>query len=481
MFLIDYLLRLWKNNAIEPKTDQPCAPSDKIMAPQVELTTTLEQLYSLDGGSSKNIALVYAFPYQIQLAASLPVSHKYAYQGPRTIKASKDDLARFYLGCLAQYYGFVAGPMDLHLFDLDEPNGLQPAARTHRIDAEDIYRQLQESQRPRLHFVEDASQVAALEQHKAVITPMDFLDGNKPLVDQEAHWDLLSKRTLALSTLPSPPTEVIDSILHPDQKADKVILDIEIDRMLKRIALRPLPFVVKLPLGLGGHAVFIVKKESQREECLTILRAELPTMFQSLTWENEAKKPVSLLIQDIVPGPSAGVSIFVTKAGRAIYISTSAQILNDRDQWNGGLMDYTAQEAQEELYHDIILKVADFAAKRGYVGPLGVDVMTDENGRQLIVDMNVRQTGSYTLGLMKKHFYELRHLPVGGLVCPVPVMGDRKSFEKRFAKEIEDGSMVVTAWCHARGYSACGLVLGAESRERMGLMMKEVESVAIKT
>ena len=490
MSLINFcsLLELHKKQIIQNQ-EVKNRQKHKKMAPQIELTTTLDQLYSLDGGNSKDIALVYAFPYQIQLAASLPVSHKYAYQGPRTIKASKDDLARFYLGCLAQYYGFVAGPMDLHLFDLDEPvlksaidstNVSQPA-RTHRIDAEDIFQQLQVSQRPNLHFVEESKKVAAIDKQKAIITPMDFLDGNKPLVDQGAHWDLLSKRTLALSTLPSPPTDVIDSILRPDQKDDEALLETEIDRMLKRIALRPLPFVVKLPLGLGGHAVFMVKQESQRQECLTILHEELPSMFQSLTLENEAKKPVSLLIQDIVAGPSAGVSIFVTKAGRPVYISTSAQILNEREQWNGGFMDYTTQEAQGELYHDIIVKVADYVWKRGYWGPMGIDVMTDQHGHQFIVDMNVRQTGSYTLGLMKKHFYEQRNLPVGGLVCPLAVKGDRNSFEKQFAKEIEDGTLVVAAWCHARGYSACGLLLGAENRERMEVLMKGLESIAIKT
>ena len=465
------------------------------MAPQVELTTTLKDLYALDGGNSDDIALVYAFPNQSQLATSLPISRKYAYQGPRTLKFTTDTIARICLGCLPQYYGFAAGQMDLYLFDLDKTkmeimnhaiSWTKPIPGP-RVDAGRVYSGLQESQRPNLRFVEDHQTVAALEKKKATITPMDFLDGNSPLVDQDAHWDLLSKRTLALSDLPSPPTEVIDSVLRANQVSDEKLLGSEIDRMLARIQTRALPFVVKLPLGLGGHAVFMVDEEDKRQNCLSLLRAELPSMFQSLTPENEAKTPVSLLVQDVVPGPSDGVSIFITKAGRAVYISTSEQILDHRNQWSGGFMDYTRQEARGEQYHDLIQTIADYVYKRGYYGPMGIDVMTDEQGRQLVVDMNIRQTGSYTLGLMKKHFYEQRGLPIGGLVCPLAVRGDRDQFERRFAKEIEDGSIVIAAWCRARAgpgalfvWSACGLLLGARDREQMEALMQRLDSIAIR-
>ncbi|KAI4182878.1 MAG: hypothetical protein LQ346_006457 [Caloplaca aetnensis] len=460
---------------------------------QVELTSTLKELYSLDGGNSDDVALVYAFPNPTQLASSLPVSHKYAYQGPRTMKLSKDTMARFCLGCLAQYYGFIAGPMDLYLFDIDQtPPELAPVSNTslaksvptHRSDAKRVFANLPEAQRPKLSFVEDAQTVAGVEKKKAVITPMDFLDGHGALVDQDAHWDLLSKRTLALSGLPSPPTEVIDSVLHADQTGDVAVLEKETERMLEGIASRALPFVVKLPMGLGGHAVFMVKKEEQRQSCLTILRAELPSMFESLTHENEAKKPVSLLVQDVVSGLSDGVSIFITKAGRPVYISTSEQILNERDEWSGGFMDYTRQEARGKQYHELIEKITGYVYQRGYYGPMGVDVMTDADGQQLIVDMNIRQTGSYTLGLMKKHFYEQRNLPLGGLICPIAVQGDRDHFEEKFAEEIHDGSLVIAAWCGSPrgmlGYSACGLLLGAKDREQMQALMAKVASMAVK-
>jgi hypothetical protein len=458
-------------------------------APEIELPTTLADLYSLDGGNSDDVALAYAFPNPTQVAASLPLSRKYAYQGPRTRKWAPDTLARITLACLAQYYGFIAGRMDLYLFDLDRTR-MEKLAETfswtkpepwHQSDARTVLQSLKPLQRPRLHFVEDSDELAASDQQKAVITPMDFLDGHGPLVEQEAHWDLLSKRTLALSDLPSPPTQVIDTVLRAADKNDEVALENEIHRMLEPVALRPLPFVVKLPLGMGGHAVFIVKDAEKRQSCLKILREELPAMFQALTPMNEAKTPVSLLLQDMVDGPSDGVSIFVTKAGRPIYISTSEQILDGHDQWSGGYMDYSRQTALGERYRSTIDKVAAYVYSHGYYGPMGVDVMTDEHGQQLVVDMNVRQTGSYTLGLMKKHFYEQRNLPFAGLLVPLGILGTREHFEEKFATEIDAGTIVIASWCRGKAgpgalftWSACGLLVGGKTRKEMEALMEKL-------
>ncbi len=85
---------------------------------------------------------------------------------------------------------------------------------------------------------------------------------------------------------------------------------------------------------------------------------------------------------------------------------------------------------------------------------------------------------------MKKHFYDQRNLPLGGLVCPIAVQGDRDHFEEKFAEEIHDGSLVIAAWCGSPrgmlGYSACGLLLGAENREQMQALMAKVASMAVK-
>jgi len=57
--------------------------------PPVELSTTLSDLYSLDGGDANDVALLYTIPAPSKRALSLscPQSLKYAYQSPKSTKA----------------------------------------------------------------------------------------------------------------------------------------------------------------------------------------------------------------------------------------------------------------------------------------------------------------------------------------------------------------------------------------------------------
>lgn len=378
-------------------------------------------------------------------------------------------------GVVAQYFAFVAGPMDLHLFDIDN-------APRNREDAQRVYESIEESQRPRLHFVEDAEQFAALPKKKACVTPMDFLQGHDPLVDLDVHWDLLSKRSLALSNLPSPPTHVVDSTLVPGEVVSEESLREEVACMLSPIEARALPFVVKMPHGLGSYAVFMVRNEERRAMCLQVLGDELPSMLQAWTLTGDSKTPPSLLLQDLISGPSLGVSIFVTQKGRPVFISCVDQLLGDDDCWAGGLVDYTQQEALGERYRNIIDQVAAYVYERGYWGPMGVDVMTDETGRQLIIDMNIRHTGDLTLGLMKIHFWEKNGLPLAWLDPCVFVRGDRNQFEEAFRDDLESGALVITGWSHVPNagsegegtFSFCALLAGAKDKESLQQIIDRV-------
>lgn len=59
------------------------------MAPPVSIDPTLASLYSLDGGDSQDVALIYGVPHPTKLVKSLPVSVKYAYQAPRMANQSR--------------------------------------------------------------------------------------------------------------------------------------------------------------------------------------------------------------------------------------------------------------------------------------------------------------------------------------------------------------------------------------------------------
>jgi hypothetical protein len=344
------------------------------------------------------------------------------------------------------------------------------------------YARVSETQRADLKWIEKPSDVTSLSKKLAVVSPMDFLDGGNAemVIDQEVHWDMLSKITLSKSGLPTPESEILETELSEEHLSSgdsysQDVLQTETERILKQIEERPLPFVVKLPYGYGGHAVFVVKDEDKRKTCLDVLRTDLPGFL-----------PTNLLVQKILPGNSVAVSIFVTKAGRAIFISCSEEVHDEKGSWSGGVMDYAAQDALGEKYSEVIKQVGDYVFSRGYYGPMGVDVMTDDNGKHYVIDLNVRQTGSFPLGLMKKHFLENQKLPFAGLICPIPIMGSRDAFEKKFHDEIETGRLVIVGWCHGKAagglvtYSAAGMIVGGETRDDLIEQMTKLNACAIK-
>lgn len=55
----------------------------------------------------------------------------------------------------------------------------------------------------------------------------------------------------------------------------------------------------------------------------------------------------------------------------------------------GEFISYQEQRTLERHYREIMGTVTCFLYRYGYFGSAGVDVMTDENGNQLVVDLNV--------------------------------------------------------------------------------------------
>ncbi|KAL8799553.1 MAG: hypothetical protein Q9182_005792, partial [Xanthomendoza sp. 2 TL-2023] len=138
-----------------------------------------------------------------------------------------------------QLFGFIAGDMPLVLFDLDNVKDL-----AHRDHAIQVHDQITPSQRPQLAFVARPSDIKLSASAKiAIINPMDSLTFWPHTANPDDHHDLLSKRTLALSTLPNPTFEVVDTILRPGGADDEHVFDIEVNRMTKSVMTRACPLL----------------------------------------------------------------------------------------------------------------------------------------------------------------------------------------------------------------------------------------------
>lgn len=459
-------------------------------SPAVELDTTLRELYSLDDPQGQNIVQVYAIPSATtQMTSSIPLSTRFAYQSPRALKMDSNVLARTNLQAGPQSYGFVSGNMPLVLFDVDaagdeaaQAEHMLSPVKSHQADALRVFDQLAPAQRPELRFVPSPTGITTNPNDKVAIwNPMDCLTHLPHLFDPEEHYELLSKRGLAISGISTPNSDVIDCNLQPHQVNDEDLVKEEVARMMKPVIEREVPFVIKLPQSLGSQGVFVVQTDSEKQDAIGLLTVEVKRMIQQINESNRHMRPASLVLQETVPGTAVALSLFVTKKGRSIFTGCTEQIFDNHGHWDGGCIDYKQQDNLREQYADIAQEMATYMHQKGYYGPLGADVMTDLNGKQLVIDLNVRVPTSYPLGFLKKHFSIQRGLHDAALLYPLALKGTRDDFQRHFDKEIQEGKIVICGWCHGSGgpggrykYSISSVAVGGETPAHLRQMIERI-------
>lgn len=447
----------------------------------IVLDTTLRDLYTSEGGG-EDIILAYAGPTaEVQMATGIPLSTKFTYQSPVCPTTDADTLARESLQMVPQLFGFVAGKMPVVMFDLDqEVEDLRllnsESRRPHQADAYHVLDRLAPLQRPELTFVAKPSDIKFGQNSRlAIISPMDCLLPLPHLVDPEAHYEVLSKRGLALSGLPTPDTEIVDTVLGPAQISDHELVDFEVQRMISRIRARQPPFVIKMPQSLSGQGVFMVRTDTDCTNAIRILEPETKRMLLQINPQNAQMSPCSLILQKLTPGQAVALSLFITKSGRVIFNACCSQLFDAEGHWGGGFCDYRNQDALQAHYADIANKLGAYLHKMSYWGPMGADIMTDADGRQMAIDMNVRVSGSHPLGALRGHFRRIG-MNVATLLFRLMLKLTRGEFEEQFKEELHFGSMVVNAWVHLRDgkTSMTTVTLAAEDQEKLNDLVQRV-------
>ncbi|KAI4130885.1 MAG: hypothetical protein LQ338_001482 [Usnochroma carphineum] len=442
---------------------------------EIVLDTTLRDLYLLDQEKDPNIVLVYALPTsETQTIDGIPLSTKYAYQSPNVLTTDSDMLARLYLQVVPQLFGFIAGDIPLILFDLDN---VEQGKQVHRDDAKQTYEQLTPKQRPRLSFVAQPSDIQLPARARVAIpNPMDCLLCLPHAVNPDVHYDLLSKKSLALSKLPTPPSEVIDTVLRPGEVYDEPVLDAEVHRLTEAVKVRACPFVVKTPQSLSGEGVFLIRNDSEHNHAIQVLRRELKRSLTIMCQSKTQPPTTSIILQELIPGENVALAFFVTRTGRAIFSSCCPQLVDQHGHWEGGFISYKQQDQFQRKYARIIELLGWYMHSKGYYGPVGADVITDREGRQLVIDLNVRVIGSHPLGFLKGHFSVDRGLHEAVLFFPLFLNCRRETFEDIFKKQLQDGALIITGWCHDREgkTSITTMILAAEDQPKLRKFIDEV-------
>lgn len=468
--------------------------------PLIRLDRTLSELYALDGGDAREGAQLIGLPSpRGQVAEALPANRKYVFHTPTAPSIAPSTYARIALGSGAQNHGFISGAAcPLYLFDLDPPAFDKASGRIanpplHVVDAERTYAALVPEQRPQPTFIRDAA--AFRPGPGEAINPyptLDFLDAHPTILSQETLYQFQSKRWLALSGLPTPPTRVVDldPAFGPADARDAAKVQAEAQRLVAESGVRDraLPFVVKFPQTYAGAGVFVLKDEAARTQCLAVLETAVPAMLEQLTEENAALQPAALLVQDWVDGAHRSACFFVSKrSGQVVTLSTTEPFLDAAGHWCGSVLDYERQEALEADFASTVATVAARLHSEGYYGCVGADMIVDgATGAQYVVDLNVRLVGSCMMGPLKGHLYDRRALRYSYILTPLVMLGSRDDFEAKFDAELREARIVIVGWARDKNpggldftYSVCALVVAGKTQPELMQLIGKIRKNCI--
>lgn len=412
---------------------------------QVILDYTLNDLYSLDNDGSPIPALVLD-SQPVEDYAMVP-SAKYVYH--LAAQEGSDKMLILLTRSQTERRVFLAGKMPVFIVDFAYSQQ-HPDSQTMPADKADVYghfSKMRPDQQPALKFVQGADQISVPPNVPvAVVVPIDLFAALPHVLDPDVHFCILAKRGLAVSGLPTPPSTVVDVALPLDQLQDDTKMGQEISRMLELIDTYNTPFVVKLPQSVAAMGTFAIRSDDDRERVKAILSTHMRLMLRQINAANYHLNPCSLIFQNFVSGTEVALSFFVTQTGRCIFVGCFDQEFDKQGRWTGGSISYPDQPALEEKYATTMEKTAKFLHEKGYYGPAGVDVLTDSQGNQYIVDLNVRLTGLCHLGFLKGHFTS-RGLDVASTVTGFFTCS-REKIEEIFCNEFQMGSLVIISWSY---------------------------------
>ncbi|KAI4141922.1 MAG: hypothetical protein LQ341_003382 [Variospora aurantia] len=476
--------------------------------PHITLDTTLAELYSRgcpEAQGGKIAKALFVASSEVAPTTKFARNRKFLYQDPTFSSTPNDSsleqqrevrrsILIGYLSLVPQRDAFATGNMPVVLFGSDESGS---SARSQK-EAEMTMSVLTEGQRPNLMFFPGPKEVRMEDcgiDTLAVKMPLDDLEGLPHVVGVETHYFLNSKAALCTSGLPSPKSTLIEihwyspsssvccRVCASRQQASSIPstctgpritwLRTQIAQTLSRLSAHPTPFVLKTQQGFGGGGTYFVSTPSDLRSLSTLLENRiLPKLYTQVHAGNAHLHPASLVVSEMVREPVGnwGLTFFVTRAGEAVFLAATRQVVNESQLWVESYISYPAQDGLRAKFKGIMRQIGVWLSGYEYYGPCGADILETTAAHQgnsyqpvlQIVDLNVRLCGSHVLGLMRGHFSRRRGLHEGSIFS-VTVRMRREGFLARFADEFGKGEMVIVSWYEDEeaGVSSGNVVVGA--------------------
>jgi len=357
--------------------------------------------------------------------------------------------------------------------------------RVGRLDAITTLNVLPASQRPRIssfHGIKDLCN-RILESQLTVVVPHEKLASHRQTTEPDVLYGLLSKRYLALSGLPTPPSSVLDLGDCPGSVEQKLSIA---SSWIHSFAI---PRVFKTQQGMSSVGTFIIRTESEREELVRSLSAVLlRNTLHSVNACNAHLYPSSLISQEMIKreSPCFATSFFVHRKRNCTFLGACWQKMSESNAWLGARIRYWDQDKLKHRLWRTICQISNLLRGKGYYGPAGADIIPEDarkrsSPRPWIIDLDVRMTGSLSLAFLRGHFSDRRGLDEACVTQRFKFRLNRNAFCTIFAAEIQAGRMVIVAWFDdmASTFSWGTLALGGEDSMGLDCLMGRVKALAM--
>ncbi|KAL8856662.1 MAG: hypothetical protein Q9178_006729 [Gyalolechia marmorata] len=450
--------------------------------PEIVLDTTLADLYGgigLPQGQNPTLLPCY-WCSDIDYRRDIPSTSRYLYQGI-PIPHGRDETKDLVVQCLSlecQRFLFAAGTMEAVLFDLNEDGDC-------RGEAAETLSVLSKEQQPNICFSSGLWDLKRRipQSQLAVVIPHERLSTHRQVIDPDILYTLLSKRFLATSGLPTPPSVLLD-LDELDGSAEQKLALASL-----WISCFKLPRVFKTQQGMSSVGTFVIRTEQERRELIdTLSTSILRRTLAGVTSKNKHLYPSTLISQEIIKhaGECFATSFFVKRGGECIFLGACQQEMSDSNAWLGASIRYLEQDRLRQRLWETISRISNLLAKKGYYGPAGADIILEykSNGRQtlqpLIIDLNVRMTGSLSLCFLHGHFSERRGMHDACITQRLRFSLQRDQFQDILAREVASGQIIIVAWFYdgKKKFSWGTMILGGENAESLEILYRRVKALA---
>ncbi len=237
------------------------------------------------------------------------------------------------------------------------------------------------------------------------------------------------------------------------------------------------PYVLKLSQSLSSVGTNIVKDEDGKPELVERMGEYLQQFTPRVTKENAHLYTTSLVISDLIPGPTHALNFYVKKDGSVVFLGACNQLATGESGRQSTAITYADQPELEKKFRKTLDAIGKELKNEGYHGPVGADIMENpKDGRLFSIDLNVRVPLSLVLHLLKGHFNDKHGYKMATVYeCSILTIS-REELEEKFSKEFSEARIILLGATRLgeKKQWAYGMIVAGETKDAIDALTDRI-------